>query len=78
MLFLFLMRIDIYHFSCSRNAKLYFVKVFSFVKINCTSVIGRKAKGMKIDPLGNMCLWVTNATPLTLSVCLLTCFCNGP
>ena len=44
MSFLFIMRIDIYHFSCSRNAKLYFVKVFSFVKINCTSVIGKEGK----------------------------------
>ena len=42
MLFLFVMRIDMYQFCCSCNTKLYFVKAFSFVKINCTSVIGRK------------------------------------
>ena len=31
--FLFVRRIDVYQFSCSCNAKLYFVKAFSFVKI---------------------------------------------
>ena len=42
-----------YQFSCSCNAKLYFVKAFSFVKIDCTSEIGRKAKGIKmiINPM---------------------------
>ena len=32
---------------------------------------------VKIGPSGDMCLRVTNVTPLTLSVLLLTCFCNG-
>ena len=31
----------------------------------------------KIGPSGDMCLRVTNASPLTASVWLLTCFCNG-
>ena len=53
MLFLSVMRIDMYQFCCSCNAKLCFMKAFSFVKINCTSVIGRKAKGIKmiINPM---------------------------
>ena len=32
---------------------------------------------LKIGPWGDMCLRVTNVTPLTLSMWLLTCFCNG-
>ena len=31
----------------------------------------------KIGPWGDMCLRVTNVTPLTLSMLLLACFCNG-
>ena len=40
-----------------------------------TSSFGRLRQ--KIGPWGDMCLRVTNVTPLTLSIWLLTCFCNG-
>ena len=43
---------------------------------NSTWYINLQIQKIKIGPSGDMCLWVTNVTPWTLSVWLLTCFCN--